>query len=148
MDLERYAEWERRAVATLTSGALPAEALAALDPSAPVAAEASLLRIAEHAVPPPYAWRAAGLPAAMDGSASARVVGRFLAAHAFASWMAYQGNGLHCTVLYLRLVFAVLKTEMTRGRTLFEAIRHSDLLLRHLADRQALADGLKAIAVR
>jgi hypothetical protein len=148
MDWERYAEWERHVVATLTSTAWPPDALDALDRSAPVVSAASLLAIARRAVPLPYSWQASDSGERADWSASAPVVGRYLAAHAFASWTAYQGNGLRCTVLYLRLVLAVLESELARARTLFDAIRHADLLLRHLADRQALADELSALAVQ
>jgi hypothetical protein len=49
-------------------------------------------------------------------------------------------------VLYLHVVLAVLKTELARGRSLVEAIRHSDLLVRHLADRETLAERLLAVA--
>ncbi|MCG6922914.1 MAG: hypothetical protein LJF15_17785 [Acidobacteria bacterium] len=73
-------------------------------------------------------------------------VRRWLAARAFASWLALQGEGLRTTVLGLRLSLAVLRAEAARGRGgargadgLREAIRRADLLLVHLADPEALA---------
>ena len=76
-------------------------------------------------------------------------VHRWLAARAFASWLALQGEGLRTTVMGLRLALAVLTAELHRGRAdsqegvdpaiLLEAIRRADLLLVHLADPAALA---------
>ena len=78
----------------------------------------------------------------------AAVINRFLSAHAFASWMAYQGDGVVAGVRRLRLVLAVLRAEAARAcpddgsrldrPALTDAIRQTDLLLRHLVDRQAL----------
>lgn len=79
---------------------------------------------------------------------ASRVAGRYLAAHAFAAWTTYYGDGLQSTVLYLHVALAVLKTELARGRALVEAIRQSDLLLRHLVDREALAERLLSVAAR
>ena len=77
--------------------------------------------------------------------AHAVVINRFLAAHAFASWVAYQGRGLGAMIRGLRLVLAVLRYEVLRAceqspdtlsdALLKDAIRRSDLLLVHLADR-------------
>lgn len=78
-------------------------------------------------------------------------VRRWLAARAFASWLALQGEGLRTTVLGLRLALEVLGAEVERGRgpgepsppldetALLEAFRRADLLLVHLADPTALA---------
>jgi len=77
-------------------------------------------------------------------------VRRWLAARAFASWLALQGEGLRTTVGGLRLALGVLGAEVWRGRgpeepppldqaTLLEAFRRADLLLVHLADPMALA---------
>jgi hypothetical protein len=80
----------------------------------------------------------------------APAIGRYLAARAFASWVAYQGNGLRAIVSSVEAALAVLGIETVRqcqtaGRRcdralLTAAIRRSDLLLVHYADRQALAD--------
>lgn len=76
-------------------------------------------------------------------------VGRYLAARAFANWMAYQGRGLRTVVRSLVVSLAVLKVEAARhcGRAarrldenlLIEAFRSADLLLVHLASREELA---------
>ncbi len=79
----------------------------------------------------------------------ARIVNRFLAAHAFAAWNAYQADGLVTGVRLLQLTLAVLRGEsarvpppeggeLTRDR-LRHAIRQTDRLLIHLVDRAALA---------
>ena len=155
MDWERYSAWEAWAVSMLTSGESPARALDRLEnrdgprrsgDKRTASDPASLFAIARAAVPLPYSW-----PAFVDSSANGwrnqeDVVGRYLAAHLFATWMAYQGNGLRATVLYLRLVLAVLGCETARAETLFEGIRQADLLLRHLVDRETLAEKLCAIA--
>ncbi len=73
----------------------------------------------------------------------------WLAAKAFASWLALQGQGLRTTVLGLRVALGVLRAETARGcresghaldaALLKEALRRADLLLLHLADPEALA---------
>ena len=92
-------------------------------------------------------------PASRTGSeglgARPGAVHRWLAARAFASWLALQGEGLRTTVMGLRLALAVLIAELHRGgpgteggmdqTVLLEAIRRADLLLVHLADPAALA---------
>jgi hypothetical protein len=81
--------------------------------------------------------------------AHALPIRRWLAAKAFASWVALQGAGLRSTVASLRLDLAVLRAEAARGCAaagrpldadlLKEAVRRADLLLLHLADPEALA---------
>jgi len=76
-------------------------------------------------------------------------VRRWLAARAFASWMALQGEGLRTTVGALSLSLEVLRAEAARDTgegtsplgapRLHEAFRRADLLLVHLADPEALA---------
>jgi Fe-S-cluster containining protein len=73
-------------------------------------------------------------------------VRHWLAARAFASWLALQGEGLRTAVLGLRLALGVLRAELARDRQassepdrLLEAFRRADLLLVHLADPTALA---------
>lgn len=80
--------------------------------------------------------------------AHARLVNRYLGAKAFASWTAYQSRGIRTQVAELYATLAVLRVECARAcfaaeRTLdrallTDAVRASDLLLVHLADRQAL----------
>jgi Fe-S-cluster containining protein len=82
-----------------------------------------------------------------------RPVGRWLAAKAFASWLALQGEGLRTTVRGLRVAHSVLRSELARAvvqegaeavdaEQLKQAIRRADLLLVHLADAEALARDL------
>jgi Fe-S-cluster containining protein len=101
-----------------------------------------------HPLPPPVRVEA------IDGGWGAREapVRRWLAARAFASWLAVQGDGLRTTVLGLRLSLSVLRAEVSRGAGgtpgedgLREAIRRADLLLVHLADPEALARRLSRV---
>jgi Fe-S-cluster containining protein len=82
-----------------------------------------------------------------------RPVGRWLAAKAFASWLALQGEGVRTTVRGLRVAYSVLRSELARAvvqeraeavdaERLKQAIRRADLLLVHLADAPALARDL------
>jgi hypothetical protein len=74
---------------------------------------------------------------------------RYLAAHAFANWCAYQGRGLRTVTCSVVAAYSVLRAEAagqcaTTGRPLderllLEAFRSSDLVLRHLASREDLA---------
>ncbi len=75
-------------------------------------------------------------------------ISRFLAAHAFAAWMAYQGRGLPSLIRRLCTALAVLRVEAVRVGTvdppftrssLKHSIRQTDLLLVHLVDRDELA---------
>jgi Fe-S-cluster containining protein len=82
----------------------------------------------------------------------ARPVRHWLAAKAFATWLALQGQGLRTTVLGLRVALGVLRAEAARGcaeaqrrldaELLKEAVRRADLLVVHLADPAALAERL------
>ncbi len=81
-----------------------------------------------------------------------RPVRHWLAARAFASWLALQGEGLRTTVLGLRVALGVLRAEAARGCAeagrpldpdlLKEAVRRADLLLVHLVDPAAFAKRL------
>lgn len=78
----------------------------------------------------------------------APLVNRYLGARAFASWTAYQSRGIRTQVAELYVTLTALRVECARAciaaehaldRTLLtQAVRASDLLLVHLADRQAL----------
>jgi hypothetical protein len=122
-------------------------------------AERSLFDVARQSLPPWHQWpeypsEAGSAWVANTGAWSdhAVAINRFLAAHCFAAWMAYQGNGLLSLTRRLHLALAVLRAEavrrcaghdrvLTRAR-LKEAFRQTDLLLVHLADRSALAGRL------
>ena len=58
---------------------------------------------------------------------------RFVAAHAFASWTAHLGDGLHLWVRAIGAAAALLEAGA--------GVRHADLLLRHLADPGRIAVG-------
>jgi hypothetical protein len=161
MSLDEYAAWERDAVARLGSAPDPAAVVEALDVEAGGGSRRrdTLARFDEvrSAVPEPLAW-----PGAPDGVDDAWrrlvetvpdagiVAGRYLAARAFASWVAYQGRGLQAVVRSLDAAYAVFRVEAARHLAaapgarprdlLRETLRQSDLLLVHYADRQALAD--------
>jgi Fe-S-cluster containining protein len=85
-------------------------------------------------------------------------VRRWLAARAFGSWLALQGDGVRTTVAGLRLALGVLGAEAARGcaaggrpldtALLKEAIRRSDLLLHHLVDVEAFARDLSRCEAR
>jgi Fe-S-cluster containining protein len=55
----------------------------------------------------------------------------FLAAHLFGNWIAYQRDGLMAIVDYLRDVLALLRTELSERQDFIEAVRATDLRLRH-----------------
>jgi hypothetical protein len=156
MDLESYSAWERDLVDALAHSDAPEEVVNALLGQTVAIDDGELFEIARACVPAPYAETIPGpapserrptirWPARVEGWPR-RVEGRFLAAHAFACWMAYQGNGLVSIAIYLRLVSAVLRTELARQRSVIDAIRQSDLLLRHLIDRDALVARITTIA--
>ncbi len=80
-----------------------------------------------------------------------RVILRYIGARAFASWTAYQSTGVRTQVAELFATAEVLRAECTRQwlrsgvldrAALVDAIRASDWLLVHLADRTALMDWL------
>jgi hypothetical protein len=83
----------------------------------------------------------------------ARPLRHYLAAKAFASWVAWQGGGLLAVVRSLSLALAVVRVEAARacqaaGRPLdellmVEALRQADRLIVHEASREALADQLE-----
>jgi hypothetical protein len=123
------------------------------------AEERRLVDIARSAVPAQHRSEAQPAIAAPEWdthaarwwSRQAVVINRYLAAHAFASWMAYQGGGVRAFVRRLRLALAVLRAEVQSSYrtkhdltnpTLREAIRRADLLIVHHADQQDLASRL------
>lgn len=145
MTFEELSAWERDQVAGARIGDLDADDLA-------------LFNHARAAVPAPWAWPAA--PDRLDESwyslvapAWSRfddVLARYAAAKIFASWSLYLGNGVEAAARTARVAAAVVRIEAARqcrmsGRPLdrelmAEAIRHSDLLLVHYADRERLGD--------
>jgi Fe-S-cluster containining protein len=146
MDLDAYSAWERDTVLALAHSDAPDAVVGNLLGGITMN-DRELYELARACVPPPYAERihALALPALSEREYSARVEGRFLAAHAFACWMAYEGNGLLSIAIYLRLVLAVLRTELARQQSVVDAVRQSDLLLRHLIDREALGARIRGL---
>jgi Fe-S-cluster containining protein len=140
MNLESYSAWERHAVGVCARAATPESAVATLSRDAD--------RLSQ--------WRP-GTTSLLDAVAGLDVelvltsgttwggfnpvVNRFLAAHAFANWSAYQGRDLRTCVRSVEHALGVLKdacTERPLDREgLLEGIRRADYLLRH--------EGTKAI---
>jgi len=85
---------------------------------------------------------------APNWSAWGPVVLRYVGARAFASWTAYQSRGVRTQIAELFMTAAVLRVECARAcqarhstldrSILLDAIRASDLLLVHLADRDGV----------
>jgi hypothetical protein len=160
-DVLAFFEGQAHTLATWRhGGGTLADAVRALASDAPIAAERApqweeerrLRSLARQSSPESASWAAdvADLEeiwrhdVATAWRAEASVVNRLLAAHAFASWTAYRAAGVQSQVRWLRLVLAVLRGEaarhchhegglLTRAR-LLDAIRQTDLLLRHLVD--------------
>lgn len=140
MDLDSYDLWERFAVAILThDGVAARHALDALD----------------HATVRIAAWTPGGdltleetirdaiacvglTPVPLPGFESG--VKRWLAARAFGSWIAYQGNGVRTIVRYLRSCFHAFQVELARDNDPLEAIRRADHLIVHQSSSQQLAN--------
>jgi hypothetical protein len=112
---------------------------------------------ARAAVPVPWEWVDA--PAGVEGHWWALVapawhrfdfvLRRYAAAKIFASWAAYQGDGVEAIRRVARIAAAALRVESARQcllhqraldrELLTEAMRQSDLLLVHYADPRLLA---------
>ena len=112
---------------------------------------------ARLAVPPPLSWPA--MPDDLERHWSALVapawdifapvINRYLAARLFASWAAYLGDGTQAILREVEIASAVFSVEATRqclraarqldAALLKAAIRQSDLLLMHYADRAQLS---------
>jgi Fe-S-cluster containining protein len=107
--------------------------------------------VGSRARPQRPAERAAGgwSPAAAGWPRCQVPIRRWLAAKAFAGWLALQGEGLRTSAVGLGVALGVLRAEAARGcaeagraldeELLREAVRRADLLLVHLADPDALA---------
>ena len=146
MDLDSYDLWERFAIALLTHEGVPARrALDALDhATVRIAAwQPSPDRPLEDTIREAIASVAlATSPVAYFESA----VKRWLAARAFGSWIAYQGNGLRTIVRYLRSCYHTFEVELARDDNPLEAIRRADHLIVHESSSQRLANLLNVRA--
>ena len=88
---------------------------------------------------------------APEWSAWRAPVNRYLAAKAFASWTAYQGQGVLSIIRGLEAALGLVRVEAARGcrdksrlldaELLREAFRNADFLLNHLAGGEELAEG-------
>ncbi len=90
-------------------------------------------RCADAIAAVPDAWRAQALDAlsvSASGPVEDVVMRRYLAAHAFANWTAYQGEGLRAWYRAVESAACLLAHTADPGR--------ADLILRHLADASAL----------
>jgi hypothetical protein len=142
LSLDAYDTWEREAVATLNDRTLPpAEAVKAISLATATACkwrpvEGELCGAIEDA-----------FAEARRASASQRSVSRmehavksFLAAHAFASWAAYQQGGLSAAAAAVQTARTTLERALDTSRrdghqdaddSFITAVRQTDFLMRH-----------------
>jgi len=102
-------------------------------PSSVLSASRIDQRIADALAAVPDSWRdaaAEGLESPVHAPVDDAVMRRYLAAHAFANWAAYQGEGVRTWFRAVETAACVLIRTSDPGR--------SDLLLRHLVDTAAL----------
>ena len=128
------------------------------DPGPPAGLSLAFALVAELTGPHPFMqvpadfverWRHAHASAE---PATHRIIGRYLAASAFANWIAYRGQGLRSIVAWLRGCHDVFRVQAVRllpvgcsldtGTTL-EAIRLADYIMVHTVD--SLAFGRQAV---
>ena len=144
MSWDEFSEWERNEVAGSQVDGLRAD-------------DVAFFEHARAAVPAPYSWATApsDVESAWWSLVAERwphfdeVLQRYAAAKVFASWAAYQGDGLAAIRRLARIAAAVVRIETAReclqaGQPLdpylmAQAIRQSDLLLVHYADPERLA---------
>jgi hypothetical protein len=140
MDYEGYSAWERHMVDVLTrdDGESAERALAVLETDlsavqqwrpgpTPLSVRIEALRVASGLQVEPEAVGAGEFIASDEDT----VVRRYLAARAFASWAAYDVDGIIAVLRSLSATLAVLRSQQTR-LPLKEAIRQTDLQLVHL----------------
>jgi hypothetical protein len=140
MDLEAYSAWEAHMVAVLTAddGRTPDEALALLEGDL---ATMRRWRPGRHALTEEISRLGARQTVAGQASAAGNadlVIRRYLAARAFASWMAYQAGGIAAVLRSLRFVLSALGDRRAHF-PLREAIRQTDLQILHLMSRDDVA---------
>ncbi len=121
---------------------------ALLGPEAFVSVCATVPEALTHPTVPDHLDEADAAWVAPHWSDHAGLVRRFLASKAFASWTPYQSRGIRTHVAELFVAAGVLRIECARicanqsvalsQETLLDAIRMTDWLLVHLADRERL----------
>jgi Fe-S-cluster containining protein len=156
MDLESFSEWESHAIRVLTArGCTPEASVSRLEQLTDELVgwspgEGELIERVRAVVvserPPGDADRQACPVHA--GAAESRAVQRWLAAHLFGNWIAYQGRGLRTIVRYVRACLDVCRIELARDGNALEAIRRSDYLIVHESDSQQLAASIDGLARR
>ena len=152
MDLESFSEWESQAIRVLTArGCTPEAALARLEAITDALArwspgDAPLIDRVRDLFRDAGAGHDMGAP--HEHVRECRAVQRWLAAHLFGNWIAYQGRGLRTVVRYVRACLDVLTVELARDGNALEAIRRSDYLIVHESDSQQLAAALDAVLRR
>jgi hypothetical protein len=149
MDLDGYSAWEAHTVRVLTAeeGGMPEQALDALERDLAIVQRwrpggCSLAEVISSL--PGADTSRSNLMARPDTSAGSGfgpgvedlVIRRYLAARAFASWMAYQAGGVAAVLRSLRFVLSVLRERRTR-LPLKHAIAQTDLHVLHLMPRDA-----------
>lgn len=89
---------------------------------------------------------------AMMTPAMDRIVNNYLAARAFANWIAYQGRGLRTVVSWLHACYDIVRIVLCRtGRSpvsvanVIEAIRQADYVMLHTIDTQDFANAARRI---
>lgn len=146
MTFDAFSAWEQSAVAQVLDAPT-------------ITVDGIWFETARRAVPAPWSWPAAPPNVRehwnrlVDSAwpMFTPVVQRYRAAHLFASWAAYTGDGIPAVLRAADMAVAVLRVEATRqclaaGRALdaellTQAIRQSDLLLVHYADGRVLSSG-------
>ena len=152
MDLESFSEWESQAIRVLTAReCTPERALARVEALTDeivrwTPADGPLLDRVRGTF---GAWNPGAEPCRdARGPREPRAVRRWLAAHLFGNWIAYQGRGLRTIVRYVRACLDVFTVELARGGNMLEAIRRSDYLIVHESDSQQLASSIDALLRR
>ena len=149
MDLESFSEWESQAIRVLTApGDTPESGLVRLETITD-----ELVRWTPGRTELIDAVGAAFQTSSDEGAGSpesreSRAVKRWLAAHLFGNWIAYQGRGLRTIVRYVRACLDAFTVEVARDGNVLEAIRRSDFLIVHESDSQQLATSIDALMRR
>ena len=157
MDLESYTRWESHLVDWLGGPRNPNGEWAPADVLSMLAGQAQSLaawRPGHRTLADTIGDLGRAVPARVETApnwhAHAIPINRLLAAHAFASWTAYQSDGVVTQVERLRTVLDILRVEADgvcrrdagplTGARLLEAIRQVDLRLRHVPDPNRTKD--------
>jgi hypothetical protein len=142
MSLDAYVTWDGEAVATLNDRGLPpAEAVTAISAATAAASE---WRPGERelgaAIEDAFAGARQAAARHRPASRMEHAVKSFLAAHAFASWAAYQQGGLLAAAAAVREALTELERALAAARldgnrnaddTFIDAVRQTDFFLRH-----------------